>query len=72
MQGLDQRTSRIAALESAELLGCDDDNFIATMHRHVLRAFAVNAAHQFAESGLRVLKDPVALSRFGRLGYGRL
>ena len=48
------------ALEAAELFGGDDDHFVAAVHGHMLRPFAANAPHQFAEARLGVLQQPAA------------
>ena len=51
---------RAVAFEAAKLFGCDDDDLITAMHGDVLRPFAADAAHQFAETRLGVLQQPVA------------
>jgi len=55
LQGIDQGTASIAALESSKLLCGDDDNLIATVNRHMLRSFAAHLSNELAESGFRVL-----------------
>src|SRR6266849_2017419 len=46
----DERLPGEVALEAAKLFRRDDDDFVAPMHRHVLRPFAADAPHQLAEA----------------------
>ena len=60
-----------STLQTPEVFCSDDHDFVATMNRHVLRAFAAHATHQFAEACFGVLKRPMPWRRDGPLG-GRL
>ena len=60
LHGGNQRLPREIAFEAAKLFRCDDDHFVAPVHRHVLRAFTADAAHQFAKARFGILQEPVA------------
>ena len=59
LQGSDERITLPVTFQPPEFFGGDDDNLIATMNRDMLRSFAVNAAHEFAEASLCVLQQPL-------------
>ena len=46
--------------EAPEFVGGDHDDLFLAMEGHVLRSLALDTSHQLAESGLGVLKMPVA------------
>lgn len=72
LQRINERPPRAITLKFAEFLRGDHNDFITPMHRHVLRAVAVHAAHELAEARLGILQHPVARRRGwalrGRLG----
>lgn len=49
LHGFDQCLARHAALQPAEFVSGDDDDFIAPMHRYVLRSLAADPAHELTE-----------------------
>ena len=51
MHRLDEGGAREFALQAAELLGGDDDDLVASVHRHMLRTFAAHTPDQFTEAG---------------------
>ena len=67
------RDSREIALEAAKFLGRDHDNFVASVHRHMLRSLAAHAPHQLAETRLGVLQSqwPDFRLRLRRRGFAR-
>src|SRR6266404_1771250 len=71
LHGLNQRFSRDAALEAPEVLRGNDDDLVASVHRHVLRSLAANLADELAKAGLRILKEPVAGARLGNMRFSR-
>jgi hypothetical protein len=52
-----------ASLEAAELLGCNDDDFVAPVHGDVLRSLAADLAHKLAKARFGVLKNPKSGTR---------
>jgi len=55
-----QDLSGDTAFEAAEFLSSDDDYLVASVHGHMLRAFAADFADQFAEAGLGILEQPIS------------
>lgn len=55
----ESRTRKIAP-EAAKFLRRDDDDFISSMHRDVLRTFVADTSNEFAKACLRVLERPVS------------
>jgi hypothetical protein len=55
-----EMSAREIAFEPAKLLRCDDDHFVAPVHRHVLRSVTADPSHQFAKPRLGILQEPVA------------
>jgi hypothetical protein len=54
----ESRTRKIAP-EAAKFLRGDDDDFISSMHRDVLRTLVTDTSNELAETCLRVLERPV-------------
>src|SRR5712664_2555089 len=46
----DQRLTGGASLEAAELLRCNNDDFVAPVHGDVLRSLAADLAHELAKA----------------------
>ena len=66
----DQRVAGAIALEAAELFRRDDDDFIAAVHGDMLRPLAADTPHQFAETRLGVLQQPMAGFQFAEAPAG--
>ena len=58
MHRRDQRLTGGASLEAAELLRCNNDDFVAAMHGDVLRSLAAHLAHKLAKARFGILKNP--------------
>src|SRR5882757_3962378 len=71
LHGLNQRFSRNAALEPPEVLRGNDDDLVASVHRHVLRSLAANLAEERGRAVLRILKWPVAGIQLGNMRFSR-
>ena len=56
----DESRTRNIAPEAAKFLRGDDDDFISSMHRDVLRTLVADTSNEFAETRLRVLERPVS------------
>ena len=59
LHGFDKVAPAAFASQAPEFLGREDDNFVASMHRHVLWAFAFDDAHKLAETSFGVLQVPI-------------
>jgi hypothetical protein len=59
----DQRLTGGASLEAAELLRCNNDDFVAAVHGDVLRSLAPDLAHKLAKARFGVLKNPKSGAR---------
>ena len=60
MEGVDQRLAGEVPLETAKLLGCEDDDFVAPVNGDMLGPLVMDPPHQFAEARLCVLQRPAA------------
>ena len=69
----DERRAGHVATKASELLGGNDDDFIATVHRDVLRPFAPDAPNELTEAGLRIPQEPLSAAgvRVPRMALGR-
>ena len=59
----DQRLTGGPSLEAAELLRCNNDDFVAPVHGDVLRSLAADLAHKLAKARFCVLKNPKSGAR---------
>lgn len=66
LHDLDECFAREPAFEAAEFVGSNDDDFLATVDRDVLRSLAVDFPDQLAEAGFGILQEPVAGTRLWR------
>jgi hypothetical protein len=60
LHGVNERLARLFTPQTPELLGRDDDHFLTSVHGDVLGSLAAGAAHEFAETRLGVLQQPMA------------
>jgi hypothetical protein len=51
-----KRLSSDAALEASKLVSGNDNNFIAPVHRDMLRSFAVDLSNQLTKARLGILQ----------------
>ncbi len=60
----------VSAIQALKIVDRDHDNFIAAMHRHMLRSVTFNPSHQLAEIRLGILQIP-AVRRIAKRSWLR-
>jgi hypothetical protein len=55
LQGGDQRSAGDVTTETSEFLGRNDDDFVTTVHCHMLGPLVTDPADQLAEPRFRIL-----------------
>ena len=63
LEQLDEGLARSLPFRAPVLLHGDDDDFLTTMHRDVLRPLGLRFPNDLAEASFRVLQCPTALPR---------
>jgi len=66
LDGGDQSSAGDLATKTAEFLGGDDDDFVASMHGDVLGPLVPDAADELTEARFRVLQLPMCRLRCAR------
>jgi hypothetical protein len=71
LHGLNKGGTGEFALQTTELVGADDNDFIPSMQRYMLRTLAAYAPDKFTEAGLRILQSPITRAGSARPAAGR-